>query len=306
MDFLAGFLPVYAHTLFPVILLCSIGAAAYRCLDLDRRTVSRLSVYVFLPPLFFSQLTRLEIGGGVVAQVALFGLLLLGVMALAGFCYARLCNIRQTGDYVLSATFFNAFNLGFPFSLFAFGEEGLTLASLLVAVNFLPHNGFAVYVAARGHMSTRQAFRTMLRMPLLYAILLAIGMRMAGLSLPVFLQVPMDQLGTAGIPSILICVGMEIATLRIRRVDAGLLGLILLRLCGGPLAAWGLTLVLGIGGLLQSVLILLAGMPGAMAPVVYARMFGGNAESLTQAVLWSTLASALTLPILVSLLQRSG
>ncbi len=306
MEFLSGLYSVYAKALLPALLLCCTGAAAFRYLGLDRQTVSRLTVYVFLPPLLFNSLMKVDAGGGEVGRVALFGLGLLAAMALAGLCYARLFRIGDPGSYVLSATFFNAVNLGFPFSLLVYGEEGLQLAGLLVAVNSLPHNGFAVYVAARGRMSGRQALATLLRMPILYAILLAVLMRWSGLSVPSLLQEPLDQLGAAAIPAILICVGMEIATLRIGRIDPGLAGLVMLRLAGGPLAAWGLTLLLDIGGLLQPVLILLAGMPSAMAPVVYARMFGGSAEPLAQAVLWSTLASGVTLPILVSLLPRGA
>ena len=63
-----------------------------------------------------------------------------------------------------------------------------------------------------------------------------------------------------------------------------------------------ITSLLNIEGLLRSVLILIAGMPSAMAPIVYARVFGGDVESLTQAVFYSTLGCFITLPIILLLL----
>ena len=305
MDFIARLGSVYANALFPLVFYCGIGAAALRYLDIDRRSLSRLSVHVFLPPLFFVNLMKVQVGTVEIFQVALFGLLILGGMATLGRIYAYLLRFDgpTTSRAVLSITFFNAANLGFPVSLFAFGEAGLLYAILLVAVKSAPHNGFGIYVAARGRMSRKEAVLALAQMPMFYAIFAAIILRLFDVAPPPFLLTPIETLGQVGIPLILLCVGMELADIRIRRCSPELLGMVVLRLCASPLLAFGLTCAIGIDGLLQSVLILLAGMPSAMAPVVYARMFGGNVESLTQAVFYSTLGSLLTLPAMLYLLR---
>ena len=69
------------------------------------------------------------------------------------------------------------------------------------------------------------------------------------------------------------------------------------------MVAAGITSLIGVDGLLRSVLILLSSMPSAMAPIVYARVFGGNVESLTQAVFYSTIGCFFSLPILLILLR---
>ena len=305
MDWIARLVSVYANALFPLVFYCGIGAAAFRYLDIDRRSLSRLSVHVFLPPLLFVNLMKVRVEMIEIFQVALFGLLLLGGMAILGRIYAFLLRFDEpaTSSAVLSITFFNAVNLGFPVSLFVFGEAGLLYAGLLVAVKAAPHNGFGIYVAARGRMSRKEAILALARMPMFYVIPAAVIVRLADLALPQFLLAPIETLGQAGIPLILLCVGMELADIRIRRCSLELLGMVALRLCVSPLLAFGLTCAIGIDGLLQSVLILLAGMQSAMAPVVYARMFGGNVESLTQAVFYSTIGSLLTMPAMFYLLR---
>jgi len=304
MSFIAELGSVYANALLPLIFYCGIGVVAFCFLDLDRRTLSRISVYVLLPPLFFTNLMKVQVGGGEIFRVALFGLLILGSMGAVGRRYAFLGRFDgpTTSSAILSVTFFNAVNLGFPVSLFAFGEAGLLYAGLLVAVNALPHNGFGIYVAARGRMSRKDSVKALAKMPMLYVIALAVLLRLTDVTLPRPILATVETLGQAGIPFILLCVGMELAGIRIRRPDLKLLGIVALRLCAGPLVALGLTEIIGIEGLLQSVLILLAGMPSAMAPVVYARVFGGNVESLTQAVFYSTIGSLFTLPVVLHLL----
>jgi len=44
-------------------------------------------------------------------------------------------------------------------------------------------------------------------------------------------------------------------------------------------------------------------MPSAIAPIVYARVFGGNVELLSRAVFYTTLGSLVTLPFLLVYLQ---
>ncbi len=305
MNFITGLGSIYVNALFPLVFYCGLGAAVFRYLNLDRRTLSRFSVYVLLPPLLFVNLMKVQVGADEVFRVMLFGFFTLGGMAILGRIYAFLLrfDVPATSSAVLSVTFFNAVNLGFPVSLFAFGEDGLFYAGLLVAVNAAPHNGFGIYVAARSRMSRKEAILALARMPMLYVIPVAVAFRLAGVALPQFLLTPIETLGEAGIPFILLCVGMELADIPVRKCSFQLMGIIALRLCVAPLVAFGLTRVLGIDGLLQSVLILLAGMPSAMAPVVYARMFGGNTESLTQAVFYSTIGSLLTLPAVLYLLQ---
>lgn len=308
MAFLADLGSIYVNALLPLVLYCGVGAIAFRYLELDRATLSRISVYVLLPPLFFSNLMSVDVPVEAIVRIAIFCCLILGTMAAIGHIYSSWVGYDPgtRSSAVLSVTFFNAVNLGFPVALFAFGEEGLYFAGLLVAVNAVPHNGFAIYVAARGQMPPRDAALALAKMPIFYVLLLALFFRLIGISVPDPVMQPITALGQAAIPVILICVGMELASIRIQSLNWKLLGVVCLRLIGGPLAATGITLLIGVDGLLQSVLILIAGMPSAMAPIVYARVFGGNVESLTQAVFYSTLGCFITLPVILVCLHRFG
>ncbi|HIG28219.1 MAG TPA: AEC family transporter [Verrucomicrobiales bacterium] len=303
----AEMIGVFVHALFPLIFFCLIGVAADRYLDLDQSSLSRLLVYVFFPPLVFSSLMKVQVSAQEVFRVIGFTLFILGAMAVLGWVYSRMIKLdaNTTSSAVLAITFFNGVNLGFPMALFAFGEDGLYLAGVLIAVNCIPHNGFGMLIAARGACSPRQTMLTMVRMPFIYVIMAALLIRLSGISLPSMILESVHSLGKASIPLVLICVGMEMRHIKVDgRMGSVMGGVVLLRLVVAPLVAYGATEILGLTGLLQSVLILQASMPSAMAPIVFARAFGGNVEFISGAVFCTTICSLVTLPIVLILLKQ--
>ena len=308
MSFLAQIIELYIEALLPPVFYCAIGAFASRFMEFDRRTLSRLTVYILLPPILFINLMKVNVVVNDIFRVILFCMSILLIMAVIGKLYS-IC-LKQdnigSGTTILSVTLFNSVNIGFPISLFAFGQQGLLYAAVLVAINSFPHNGLSMYFAGRGQMTRFKLLKVMAFMPMFYVIFLAIGLRLIGIELthlPSAFVEPIDVLGQAAIPIILVCVGMELAGINICRFDLKLLGLVVLKLIVAPFIAWGLTLIIGIDGLLQSVMILLVAAPSAMVPVVYARMFGGDVKSLSQVVLWSTFGCLFTIPFVIYLVR---
>ena len=133
---------------------------------------------------------------------------------------------------------------------------------------------------------------------------LAILLRTTGTTVPSALMSPIESLGRAAVPFTLVCIGMELARMKIGRIDGTLAGIVVLRLLVAPLLAIGAAEVMGLSGLLRSVVILQASMPSAIAPIVYARVFGGNVDLLSRAVFYTTVSSLFTLPFLLVYLER--
>ena len=172
-------------------------------------------------------------------RVLLFGMIMMSGMASIGWLYARLCRLdgATVSSAVLSVTMFNAVNFGFPFLLFAFGEKALQLGAVLVAFNSLPHNGLGMFVAARAVYPSRQAILALWRMPALYAVGLALLLRVSDLTIPDVVFQPISQLGLAGIPVLLIAVGMELGRAGAGTTDGKVWGAVALRLLLAPVLA---------------------------------------------------------------------
>ena len=305
-NFVSEIASVFSEALFPLVLFCGIGAVADRFLEFDRQTLSRAAVYIFSPPLAFTTLLKVDVGTSDVIRVVFFTMTILAVMAVTGWIYCRICKLDEatSSGAMLAVVFFNAFNLGFPVALFRFGEHGLQLAAVLVAVIAIPHNGFGLFLAARGTLTRRQAFSNLLRMPMLYVLFLALVFRLADIEVPERIFSPLKTLGHAAVPMVLVIVGMELGRIKIGSVNKVVAGVIALRLLFAPLLAWWVADLVGLTGTLRSVVIIQASMPSAIMPIVFARLFGGNVEFVSKAVFYSTIGSILTIPLILLLLEK--
>ena len=307
ISFFLQLIQTFFKALLPPILLAGLGILTDRLLNFEIRTLNRLCLYILSPALLFSSLMKVELRLADSLRVAGFSFLVLSVMALLGWIYAWLLRLDRptTASAVMATTFFNAVTLGFPFVLFAFGEEGLRLAAVLIATNSLPHYGVGLFVAARSTHSTSQAMRKLIRMPAPYAVITALLFRALNISLPLAVLEPIDILGRAGIPVLLITIGIELGRIQIGMNHSEIWGVVVLRLLVGPLVAWGGITLLGLTGLLGQVVVLQASMPTAIMPIVFAREFGGNIQFISRSVLFTTLCSIVTLSIALVLIRQA-
>lgn len=258
-----------------------------------------------MPALLFTTLMKVQVNVGDVGRVALFLAIILLGMASIGWLYSRIFHLDKatTSSAVISTTLFNAVHLGFPLTLFFFGHEGLEYAVILVALNTIPHHGFGLFVAVQGALSNRDALLTLLRMPTFIVIGIAVILRVSDVSVPGVIFEPLAILGKAGIPLVLVFVGMELGRLRLGKVGKITWGVIGIRLLFAPVLAWGAAELVGLSGLLRSVVIIIASMPTAIMPISFAREFGSNVAFVSRAVFYSTILSIITIPVLCILIR---
>jgi predicted permease len=161
-------------------------------------------------------------------------------------------------------------------------------------------------VLAAGGRSWRQALRNMARIPMLYAVVAAavvIALGDRGQLPPILLR-PINLLAGAAVPSLLLVLGMQL----VRSVHTlrGRLGAILLatafRLLVAPLVAIPVAWLTGIAGTTYRACMLEASMPSGVTSTILALEYDLEPETVTSTIFVSTLLSALTLSILISVL----
>jgi predicted permease len=75
------------------------------------------------------------------------------------------------------------------------------------------------------------------------------------------------------------------------------------RLLIAPIAAWGTATALGLEGVERGTLVILAAMPVAVITTILATEFKARPDFVTRVVITSTLASILTLTVLIDLVR---
>ena len=283
---------VLANVIVPVILVAGAGFLFARLTHCETKALTRLSFYILTPALIFHSLLNRSVSMIDLADVALFVLIIHGLLALVGTL-----GVRWTGwdadtktSAILSLSFNNCGNYGLPVLLFAFGDAGFTLGVVYMVAQTVYQIVVGVSVASwRKGMKIRNVLLTVLRVPWLYAFLLAMVVRLSAFELPVALARPVELVAGAAIPVQLLLLGMALFRVRIGSLLRQAVPISLTKLILPPLLAWGLTTILGFEGLLRAVLILQASTPTAVNALILSLQFQRRSELTATIVLLTTL-----------------
>ena len=295
---------LFADNILPIIIVVGVGFVLQRTLRIDPRPLSRVIFYAFTPALVFTILASSAININEILHMAGFTILVsVGVGTLSWFLSHSLhLKPHLASAFILTSTFMNAGNYGLSVNSFALGEAGLTWASIYFVTNSLLINSAGVYVASVGRTSPEKALLRLLKVPSLYAIPLALIVQANGISLPIALRRPIDLLGSASVPSMLILLGMQIARAGVPKRGKLVILTTGLRLLIAPLIAWFIASLMGISGVSRQVGILESAMPTAVLTMVLATEFDVEPEFVTAAVFITTLISPLTITPILAIL----
>lgn len=280
----------------PVFVLAFIGFIwARRSVPYDIPFVTRLATQVAMPCLIFSTLVRAEIAPQAVQEIAIATLALYGAFAILFAIGFRLAGL-QLRTFLPPSVFNNSGNIGLPIALYAFGQEGLALSIVLFALMVSFQFSLGLWFVAGVERKWEAA-----RQPMVWAGLAGIAMSVMGWKPPAFADNSIALIGQMGIPLMVLTLGVSISRIKpgaivratviaaVRFVAAGAIG-------------FGVAAGLGLTGVAFSVLVLQAIMPAPVTNYLIALQYDQEPEEVAGLVVVSTLMSALTIPLTLSLL----
>lgn len=273
-------------------------------LRIDPRALSRVIFYGFTPAFVFSLLASTEIGADDILRMAVFTIIVSVIVGALSYVVSRALKLEPltAAAFILTATFINAGNYGLSLNSFALGEMGLLWASIFFVTSAMLINSAGVYVATVGRVSPKEALKGLFKVPSVYAIPLALLVRLNDIELPLAIWRPIELLGSAAVPSMLILLGMQIARAGLPKRKGLLFASAGLRMFASPLIAWFVASLVGLSGVGRQAGILQSAMPTAVLTTVIATEYDVEPEFVTGAVLTTTLISPLTLTPLMALL----
>lgn len=298
-------LEVFLQNILPIFIVASIGFTLRRYLGIDKQTLSRLTFYAFSPALVFSSLVNSKIPGDEMVQLAgnaLVVTLLMGLIALLASRLLRLSRI-DTMALLLVVMFVNGGNYGLTLNQLRYGEEGLARAVVFYVVSTILVFTLGVFVASLGKANWRTSLSRLVRLPAFYAVVLAVVIYSFNISVPRPLLRGIEVAGSGAIPVMLVVLGMQIADL----TDLGRVWLAapatILRLVIAPAVAVLVAGWFGLAGLSQATSIIEASMPTAVVVTILAVEFDVRPGLVTSTVVLTTIFSALSLPVVITLLS---
>jgi len=299
----------------PVFLVAGAACAVRRAFPLDVKTLSTLNLYLLIPCLVFNGLSQRVIEWGLFARYAGASLAVTFLMLASLYGVARLRKLEGAQQSAFLLTQFpNLGNFGLPVVLFAFGQQTLPLAIIVLVCGSFLQNTLGIYIAHRSRHAVLGAVRRVLQFPIIYAFFLALALQRLGWRPPaewsgsgvldalalIFMRA-VELLAAAAIPVQLMMLGVKLAE---TRLDTGLDVFLacFFRLCAAPVFAAAAAWSLGLHGTEASVFVIQVSSPTAVGMAVFGVQFEVKPAFLASAVSWSSLFSMATVPILLYLL----
>ena len=292
---------------FAIILLGFVGRRRQFLPDLFWPHAERLTFYVLFPSLLVANAAGADLAGLAVGPMLLAMLAAIAVvvalcwplrprLGLDGPAFTSLiqCSVRPN-VYVA---------IGAAYALF--GAEGVTLVGIVLAVNVPFVNLIAVFALVRygrgaGARRWRDTVLPVLQNPLIIACLLGLALNVANVGLPPVIGPTLEILGRAALPIGLLAVGAGLDLAAARAAGPTVATAAGLKLIVLPLVTFGLCAALDVTGAARGTAILYAATPISATAYVMARQMGGDTVIMAGAIAASTIAAALTMPLLLAL-----
>jgi len=298
---LAGVLPVFALIALGWSLKASKAMPAETWRPIERLVYFVLYPGFLIPAIWKAELSGLSAGTLSLATVA-------GVSAVGAACVALKPLLKVSGPTFTSvfqgATRWNAF-VFLPVVGAVFGEAGLALGAVVMSALIPFINVIAVLVMTRwgegqAGRDPRALARSMFTNPVLVSCLIGLALNLLNAPLIPGLFGALELLGDAALPMGLIIAGAGLS-FRDAASRPWTIGLVTAaKLLALPLAMWGFARLFGGDALVQGVALCCGATPAAAASYVMARQMGGDAPLMAGIVAFTTVGSALTIPLLLA------
>lgn len=301
--------PILA-ALAPVFLLIVMGWAA-RARGLVSMeafgAVNRFGYVVLYPAFLFSTIVGAKVDPG--AAAPFLAAVLIGFLTLAGLALLTKPAFKPDAGPAFTSLFQGAARWN-GFALLAaaeplFGPTGKGLLALGFGPIVLMVNVLCVAVLARWGANATTSKRAILDQiianPLILACAAGLAWRVAGFGFEGPVAQTLQLLANAAMPIALLCVG---AGLDLRAARAGgrvVLGAVGLKLLIGPVVLYSAALAFGVGPVGAAVAAGIGSAPTAAAAYTLAREMGGDAKLMAAIISATTLASFITMPVVLIL-----
>lgn len=297
------FIYILVNNIVPISIMIAIGAAMYRAFHIDIKTLSKLNFYVFSPALVFVKLYESEMNLHILMQVLLFFVLFFSLLFASIEVIIRLKKMQRGMRIAMrnSVIFYNSANYALPLNQTVFGGNAYTLSIQIVIMimQTLIPNTYGIYTL-NAHKSTWKAtMKTILSLPVIYAIPIALLLRYFHLPVPGSIHIPLQYISNAFMATALLTLGVQLGGMKWEFHFSNVLVSNILRLIAGPLLGFFVVWLLGIEGITAKALILSCAVPTSLSSVLLAIEYENEPEFSSQAVFTSTLFSMFTIPVVI-------
>ena len=276
--------------------------------------LNRVAFFVAMPALMFTVLSRTDVRV-LFSRFLLTTLCTVLVIAAVYLVAGRILSGRRpVADTVLGvagASYVNANNIGLPVAIYVLGSAHFVAPVLLLQLLvFAPIVLGILDVATSGRASLRAILTQPFRNPMILASLSGLLVAVFRIPIPDAVYAPLEILGGAGIPMVLLAFGMSLHGERVLRPGSGRKQVALaavLKVAVMPVVAWALgRFAFGLGPVELFAVVTVAALPTAQNVFNFAARYERGTVVARDTVLVTTIAAIPALLVIAALLAPAA
>ena len=282
------------EVIFPVFFVIGVGYyLGKKNPKFDTNFITVFAGNIGTPAMIFYTVTTTGITLNIFIHYFVYALLMIGGFALIGLILLFLLRkdlCMELPPLILP----NTGNMGIPICLFAYGTEGLGIASAVASVIILFHFTLGIFLAKK-----KFSLDVVVKSPPVYAIIISVIFLFFQIQTPLFLENTTFLLTYATIFLVLMSLGIALTKLKFSLKDSILLSLC--RVILGPIIAFIIIYYFNLSGFAAGVLLIQSAMPSAILNYLVGSMYSPKkiVDSIASTIVVSTIISFFTIPIVV-------
>ena len=280
--------------LFPVFFIIGVGYyLGKKDPKFDTTFITNFAGNIGTPAMIFYTVTTTGISLIIFIHYFIYALIMIGGFAIIGLI--ALFILKKDLSMELPPLILpNTGNMGIPICLFAYGTQGLGVASAIASVIILFHFTLGVFLAKK-----KFSLDVVVKSPPVYAIIVSVIFLYFQIETPLFLENTTFLLTYATIFLVLMSLGIALTRFKFSLKESILLSLC--RVILGPLIAFTIIYNFNLSGFAAGVLLIQSAMPSAILNYLVGSMYSPKnvVDNIASTIVVSTLMSFITIPIVV-------
>ena len=282
------------EVIFPVFFVIGIGYyLGKKNPKFDTNFITNFAANIGTPAMIFYTVTTTGITLDIFISYFIYAIIMIGGFAIVGLIL--LFFLKKDLSMELPPLILpNTGNMGVPICLFAYGTQGLGVASAVASVIILFHFTLGVFLAKK-----KFSIDILIKSPPVYAIIISVIFLYLKINTPIFLENTTFLLTYATIFLVLMSLGIALT-----RFKFSLKNSIIMSLCRvllGPIIAYIIIHYFKLSGLAAGVLLIQSAMPSAILNYLVGSMYSPKkvVDSIASTIVISTLMSFISIPVVV-------
>ncbi|WP_019415685.1 AEC family transporter [Paenisporosarcina sp. TG20] len=298
-------LSIFFNILLPILILIGFGSLLHLKFQFNLNTLAKINIYYLVPGLILIRLYETDLNWELFLKVLLFFIGLSVLLYFVSMIISRVFRFHNglSTAFSHSALFYNSGNYGISVNDLVFRQDPIAMAVQVLILTFqnLLVYSYGIITLQKINKDMLKASIPYFKMPVLYAMFIGLGLNAFNITLPQFLYISGSYIADSLIAIALLTLGAQVVQLNFTKNMFTVYLNVCVRLLISPILAFIIISFLEVDTITAQALFIASAVPSSVNSAILAQEYENEPAFAAQAVLLSTIFSAITVTFVIYL-----